>query len=64
MLVLEFYSVQLLEFDFEVWIYQVIGGYQGLQDEDKQFFVIDILGEFDKIFNGNFIISDVLVGFR
>ncbi|MCP5013022.1 MAG: phosphoenolpyruvate carboxylase, partial [Aestuariibacter sp.] len=61
---LEFYSAQSLEFDPEVWIYQVIGGYQGLQDEDKQFFAIDTLGEPDKIFNGNFIISDVLVGLR
>lgn len=61
---LEFYSAQSLEFDPEVWIYQVIGGYQGLQDEDKQFFAIDTLGEPDNVFNGNFIISDVLVGLR
>ncbi len=61
---LEFYSEQSLEFDPEVWIYQVIGGYQGLQDEDKQFFAIDTLGEPDRVFNGNFIISDVLVGLR
>ncbi|TPV61741.1 phosphoenolpyruvate carboxylase [Aestuariibacter sp. GS-14] len=61
---LEFYSVQSLTFDPEVWIYQVIGGYQGLQDEDKQFFAIDTLGEPDKVFNGNFIISDVMVGLR
>ncbi|MFS1702769.1 phosphoenolpyruvate carboxylase [Alteromonas sp. AMM-1] len=61
---LEFYSAQSLAFDPEVWIYQVIGGYQGLQDEDKQFFAIDTLGEPDKVFNGNFIISDVMVGLR
>ena len=61
---LEYYAEQSLEFDAEVWIYQVIGGYQALDDNDKQFFALDTSGQPDTIFTGNFYINDVTLGLR
>lgn len=61
---LEYYHEHELSFDPEVWIYQVIGGYQGLDDEDKQFFALDAQGNNDTRFTGNFYINDVTLGLR
>ena len=51
-----------LPFDAESWIYQVIGGYEGLAEEYKQHFSLEPIGEPHSIFTGNLIISDVEVG--
>lgn len=61
---LTYYETQQLEFDPEVWLYQVIGGYQALTDQDKQFFALDPTGEAHAIFNGNFYINDITLGLR
>lgn len=61
---LEYYAKQSLDFDPEVWIYQVIGGYQALDETDKQFFALDPTGQPDKIFTGNFYINDITLGLR
>lgn len=61
---LEYYIQQDLTFDEEVWIYQVIGGYQALDDDDKAFFALDPSGQVDRIFSGNFYINDVTLGLR
>ena len=61
---LDYFSQRELEFDPEVWIYQVIGGYQALDDEDKQFFAIDPVGRVDEKYTGNFVIHDVTLGLR
>jgi hypothetical protein len=47
-----------------VWIYQVIGGYQALNDEDKQFFALESHGNNDKVYTGNFYINDITLGLR
>lgn len=64
MTALDFYNQHELEFDPEVWIYQVIGAYNGLPDQDRQFLEIDPIGRLDQIYVGNFIISDIEVGLR
>jgi hypothetical protein len=61
---LEYYQLENLSFDPEVWIYQVIGGYQSLAESDKQFFALDPTGEVDVRFTGNFIINDITLGLR
>ncbi|MEW9798113.1 phosphoenolpyruvate carboxylase [Alteromonas sp. CYL-A6] len=61
---LTYYAGKSLEFDPEVWLYQVIGGYQSLNDTDKQFFALDAEGEPDAVFSGNFYINDVTLGLR
>jgi len=61
---LAYYADRDLDFDAEVWIYQIIGGYQALNDTDKQFFALDPHGNPDAIFNGNFFINDVTLGLR
>lgn len=61
---LEFHQMQELEFDKEVWIYQVIGGYQGLPMEEQAYFALDTEGESDPAYTGNFIIHDVALGLR
>ncbi|WP_137167591.1 phosphoenolpyruvate carboxylase [Salinimonas lutimaris] len=61
---LEYYAKEALDFDPEVWIYQVIGGYQALDETDKQFFALDPTGQPDKIFTGNFYINDITLGLR
>ena len=61
---LNFHQQQKLEFDPEVWIYQVIGGYQGLTQEEQGYFAIDTTGEPHPLYNGNYIIRDVELGLR
>lgn len=61
---LEYYQAQGLDFDSEVWLYQVIGGYHGLPDEDKAFFAVETIGEPDPQFSGNFVIRDIELGLR
>ncbi|MBU2879618.1 phosphoenolpyruvate carboxylase [Aliiglaciecola lipolytica] len=61
---LEYYQQHELEFDTEAWLYQVIGGYQGLTSEEQAYFAIEQSGELHPIYNGNFIIRDVELGLR
>ncbi|GAB3028772.1 phosphoenolpyruvate carboxylase [Bowmanella dokdonensis] len=61
---LEYLGQQQLEFDPEVWIYQVIGGYQGLNDEERQYFELATEIEDHPIFDGNKIVRDVELGLR
>jgi predicted XRE-type DNA-binding protein len=61
---LEYYQQQQLHFDPEAWLYQVIGGYQGLTTEEQGFFAIEPTGMPDPVFNGNFVITDVELGLR
>ena len=61
---LEYFEERELEFDKEVWIYQVIGGYQSLDENDKQFFALDASGQPDAVYTGNFYINDVTLGLR
>jgi hypothetical protein len=50
---------QELPWDAENWLYQVIGGYEGLPDEQKRHFELDAIGEPDPVYSGNFIVRDV-----
>lgn len=61
---LEYYDKHQLEFDPEVWIYQVIGAYHGLPDSDRQYLEIEPIGRPDEVFVGNFKITDIEVGLR
>ncbi|MCV2884963.1 phosphoenolpyruvate carboxylase [Aestuariibacter sp. AA17] len=61
---LQYHEKQSLNFDPEVWIYQVIGGYHGLSFEEQQYFAIDTTGHPDPVYDGNFIIEDVELGLR
>lgn len=61
---LDYYQMRSYEFDKEVWIYQVLGGYESLSDEDKQYFAIERTGAYHPTFNGNYIIEDVAIGLK
>jgi hypothetical protein len=61
---LDYFEEKSLDFDPEVWIYQVIGGYQALDDQDKQFFALEPHGNNDKVYTGNFYINDITLGLR
>ena len=61
---LDYHQQHELEFDPEVWIYQVIGGYQGLTMEEQEYFAIDMSGESHPRYTGNYIIKDVELGLR
>ncbi|MDT3336068.1 phosphoenolpyruvate carboxylase [Shewanella sp. SP1S1-7] len=56
---LEYLLDKALPWEAESWIYQVIGGYEGLPDEHKAYFELEPLGEPHPIYSGNFIIRDV-----
>lgn len=56
---LEWRQRQALPWDAENWLYQVIGGYEGLPEEQKRHFELDAIGEPDPVFSGNFIVRDV-----
>lgn len=61
---LDYYQQHGLEFDPEVWIYQVVGGYQGLSMEEQGYFALDTTGEPHPIYTGNYIIRDIELGLR
>ncbi len=61
---LEYYQQQNLEFDSEAWLYQVIGGYQGLSVDEQSCFAIEQTGEPHPLYSGNYIIRDVELGLR
>ncbi|BDX08490.1 phosphoenolpyruvate carboxylase [Planctobacterium marinum] len=61
---LDYHHQQQLEFEPEAWLYQVIGGYEGLPEEEQRYFAMDALGEPHPIYNGNYLISDVVLGLR
>ena len=56
---LEYRAQQALPWDAESWLYQVIGGYEGLPDEQRQHFELDPIGAAHPVYSGNFIVRDV-----
>lgn len=50
---------QRLPWDEETWLYQVIGGYEALPDEQKDYFELLPEGEDHPVFSGNFIVRDL-----
>ena len=56
---LEYRAQQALPWDAESWLYQVIGGYEGLPDEQRQHFELDPVGAAHPVYSGNFIVRDV-----
>ncbi|WP_340678136.1 phosphoenolpyruvate carboxylase [Paraglaciecola sp.] len=61
---LDYHQQHELEFDPEVWIYQVVGGYQALGMDEQNYFALDTTGEPHPIYTGNYIIRDVELGLR
>lgn len=61
---LQYLHEQQLEFDPEAWIYQVIGGYQGLTQEEQAYFALDQDTQAHPHYSGNQIIEDVELGLR
>jgi hypothetical protein len=55
---LEYHARRQFDFDKELWIYQVIGGYEALSAEEKAFFEMDQVTRRDAVFD-NLIIEDV-----
>ncbi|QSX37759.1 phosphoenolpyruvate carboxylase [Shewanella sedimentimangrovi] len=56
---LDFLKANQLPWDAESWLYQVIGGFEGLSEEHKGYFELEPLGEPHPVYSGNFIIRDV-----
>ncbi|MCL1142206.1 phosphoenolpyruvate carboxylase [Shewanella gaetbuli] len=56
---LEYLQNNQLEWDSESWLYQVIGGYEALPIEHKQYFELEPIGKPHPVYSGNFIVTDV-----
>lgn len=61
---LQYHQDQEFEFEPEAWIYQVIGAYHGLPEEERQYLAMETEGVEDSTFTGNFYIRDVELGLR
>lgn len=61
---LDYHQQQGLEFDPEVWIYQVIGAFHGLPHEEQLYFALDTDGHDDPVYDGNYVIEDIELGLR
>ena len=61
---LDYYKTKNLDFDPEVWLYQVIGGFHGLPEQDKSYFALETRGVPDPVFSGNFVITDIEIGLQ
>lgn len=55
---LEYLAEHELDCDGELWLYRVIGGYEGLPDDERQFFELEHLTRDDPVF-ANQVIEDV-----
>jgi len=53
-----------LPFEPEAWVYQVIGAFNGLPEEERQYLAMDTFGTVDETFTGNFYIQDLELGLR
>lgn len=56
---LEYYQQKEFSWDKEEWLYQIIAGYEGLPEAQKQFFELDYKGYIHRIYTGNFYIQDI-----
>ncbi|WPL17447.1 hypothetical protein Thiowin_02461 [Thiorhodovibrio winogradskyi] len=56
---LDYHRQETLPWDAETWLYQVIGGYDGLPAAQKHHFELDMQGEPHPLFSGNFMIHDL-----
>lgn len=56
---LEYYQQKGFNWDKEEWLYQIIAGYEGLPEEQKQFFELDYKGYIHRTYTGNFYIQDI-----
>mgnify|MGYP001810552622 CR=1 FL=1 len=56
---LDYRARQSLSWDAESWLYQVLGGYEGLPEEQKRHFELETIGEAHPLYSGNFIIRDL-----
>ncbi|MBK1723037.1 phosphoenolpyruvate carboxylase [Thiocystis violacea] len=56
---LDYHRQESLPWDAESWLYQVIGGYDGLPEAQKRHFELDMIGEPHPLYSGNFIIRDL-----
>lgn len=61
---LDYHQQESLDFDREVWVYGVINGFGGLNQDEQEFFELDPIGHPHPMFDGNFIIEDVEIGLR
>ena len=61
---LNYYQQHQLDFDPEVWLYQVIGAYQALPIAEREFLDIEQKGQPHPSYNGNFVITDIELGLR
>lgn len=60
---LDYYQDQQLQYDTEVWLYQVIGGFESLPDTDKSYFEIEKNLKDHPTYSGNKVIEDVALWF-
>ena len=56
---LEYYQQNGFTWDKEEWLYQIIAGYEGLPEEQKQFFGLEYQGYTHRIYSGNYYIQDI-----
>lgn len=61
---LSYHRDKELPFDQEAWLYQVIGGFQGLPEQERQYFAMETLDQPHPIYSGNVVIHDVEIGLR
>jgi hypothetical protein len=56
---LAYHDREARPWDAESWVYQVIGGYEELSEENKCSFVLELVGEPHPSYSGNFIVRDL-----
>ena len=56
---LEYYQQNNFKWDKEEWLYQIIAGYEGLPEEQKQFFELEYQGYVHSLYSGNYYIEDI-----
>jgi hypothetical protein len=61
---LQYYQEKEFEFEAEAWLYQVMGAYQGLPEQEREYIGIDTLGKYHATYTGNFIIDDIEIGLK
>ncbi|MES2822468.1 MAG: hypothetical protein V4732_02620 [Pseudomonadota bacterium] len=59
---LEFYKITNREYSLEIWLMSVINSFSSLSEHDKQFYRMTMIEEVMPIYNGNYLVNDILIG--
>jgi hypothetical protein len=57
----QFYETTDRQYSLEIWLMSVINGFSSLGEHDKQFYKMSLIEEVLPLYNGNYLVNDILI---